>query len=180
MALGGRNAPCGCRSGKKAKRCCGVRRGPGPAELAKASLFDQRRRAVRVLWEITRDEFDLLFAQMIDLPVTDVSMQLRLPRILGPELEALRRAIADDDEDAVDDLVDPAVAQLDDPQRRAELMDAVLALVEANDLDPKVAAVAVVDLTTASSALLRSSVVEALAVSAGATRTPAGLLVVSR
>jgi len=40
--------------------------------------------------------------------------------------------------------------------------------------------VAVIDLTTASSALLRSSVLEALAVSVGAARTPAGLVVASR
>ena len=180
MAHRGRNGLCGCGSGKKAKRCCGVSRGPGPVELAKAFLAEQGRDAARHLLGITRNEFDELFAEVVDLPVRDVSVQLRLPRLLSPELEGLRTAIDDDDDEAADALVGPAVAQVGDPQRRAELARAVLALAKAGEVDPQVAAVAVIDLTTASSALLRSSLLEALAVSVGAARTPAGLLVVSR
>ncbi len=129
---------------------------------------------------VTRDEFDALFEEMVDLPVWDVSLQLRLPYVLSPELEALRVAIAEDDDEAVDVFVDLALAQLDNPSRRAELARAVLAFAAAGRVDPQVAAVAVIDLTTASSALLRSSFLEALAVSVGAARTPAGLVVVSR
>lgn len=180
MARRGRNEPCECGSGTKAKRCCGVTRGPGPAELAKAFLADERRRAVGRLLRVSRDDFDELFHEVVHLPVRDVSLQICLPRLLSPELEALRAAIDDDDDDAVDALVGPAVAQLDDPQRRAELAKAVMALAESGRVDNQVAAVAVIDLTTASSALLRSSVLEALAVSVGAARTPAGLLVASR
>jgi hypothetical protein len=55
-----------------------------------------------------------------------------------------------------------------------------LGLAQAGRIEAQVAAVAMIDLTTTSSALLRSSLVEALAVSVGAARTPAGLLVVSR
>ena len=155
-------------------------RGPGPAELAKAFLADERRRAVGRLLRVSRDDFDELFHEVVHLPVRDVSLQICLPRLLSPELEALRAAIDDDDDDAVDALVGPAVAELDDPQRRAELAKAVMALAESGRVDSQVAAVAVIDLTTASSALLRSSVLEALAVSVGAARTPAGLLVASR
>ncbi|MDP9420813.1 MAG: SEC-C metal-binding domain-containing protein [Actinomycetota bacterium] len=43
MAGVGRNEPCWCGSGVKAKRCCGVRRGPSGPELAKAFLVEQRR-----------------------------------------------------------------------------------------------------------------------------------------
>jgi len=180
MAGCGRNERCECGSGTKAKHCCGVRRGPAPTELAKAFLAEQRRRAALRLLRVTRDDFDRLFDEVIDLPRHDVALQLRLPRLLSPELEELRVAIDDDDEDGVDELVGPALAQLDDPRARAELARAALALAEAGRIDPQVAAVAVIDLTTASSALLRSSVVQALAVSVGAARTPAGLLVVSR
>ena len=41
MAQEGRNARCRCGSGRKVKRCCGVRRGPSEAELAKAWLHQQ-------------------------------------------------------------------------------------------------------------------------------------------
>ncbi len=180
MAERGRNGLCGCGSGKKAKWCCGVRRGPGPGELAKAFLAEQRRGAAMRLLDVTRDEFDALFEEMVDLPVRDVSLQLRLPYVLSPELEALRVAITEDDDEAVDVFVDPALVQLDNPPRRAELARAVLAFAAAGRVDPQVAAVAVIDLTTARSALLRSSFLEALAVSVGAARTPAGLVVVSR
>ncbi|MFN2502974.1 MAG: YecA family protein [Acidimicrobiales bacterium] len=180
MAQCGRNGLCECGSGAKAKRCCGLRRGPAPTELAKAFLAEQRRIAAVRLLGVKRDDFDELFDEVTDLPTRDVSMQLRLPRVLSPELEALRAAIEDDDEEGVDALVGPALAQLDDPLHRAALARSVLALAEAGRVGQRVAAVAVIDLTTESSALLRCSVLEALAVSVGAARTPAGLVVVSR
>lgn len=180
MAHRGRNASCECGSGKKAKRCCGVRRGPGPAELAKAFLAEERRRAAMRLLGVTRDDFDGLFEEMVDVPVRDVSLQLRLPRLLSPELEALRTAIGDGEDEVVDVLVDRALAEVDSVQRRAELAIAVLALADVGRVDSRVAAVAMIDLTAASSSLMRSSLVEALAVSVGAARTPAGLVVVSR
>ena len=180
MARCGRNGRCECGSGAKAKRCCGVRRGPAPPELAKAFLAEQRRIATVRLLGVGREDFDELFDEMVDLPLRDVSMQLRLPPVLSPELEALRAAIDDDDEEGVEELVGPAQARLDGPLHRAALARAVLALAEAGRVEQRVAAVAVIDLTTEPSALLRSSLVEALAVSVGAARTPAGLIVVSR
>lgn len=180
MAQCGRNGLCECGSGAKAKRCCGLRRGPAPGELAKAFLAEQRRIAAVRLLGVKRDDFDELFDEVIDLPRRDVSMQLRLPGVLSPELEALRAAIDDEDDEGVDALVGPALAQLDDPRHRETLARSALALAETGRVEPRVAAVAVIDLTTASSALLRSSVVQALAVSVGAARTPAGLVVVSR
>ncbi len=180
MANEGRNAPCGCGSGIKAKRCCGMKRGPGPAELATAFLVEQRRRAAARLLRTSRDDFDELFDEMLDLPAKDVSLQFRLPRLLGPELEALRAAVDDDDDDGVEALVGAALVQVDDPMRRAELARAVLALADAGRVDRRVAAVAVIDLAGGESSLLRSSLLEALAVSVGAARTPGGLLVVSR
>ena len=149
-------------------------------EMAKAFLAEQGRWAVMQLLETTRGEFDELFEEMLDLPLRDVSLQLRLPRVCSPELEALRAAVDDDDDEAVEVLVGPVLAQLDEPQQRAELARAVRALADDDGIDPRVAAVAIADLTTSPSALLRSSLLETLAVSVGAARTPAGLLVVSR
>ena len=180
MAQCVRNGPCGCGSGRKAKRCCGVRRGPSPAELDRAFLAEQRRRAALRLVAMAVDELRERFDEMIDLPARHVSLQLRLPRLLGPELEALREAIDEHDEEAVDSLLDVALASFDDPGRRAELARAVLALADSGRVAPDVAAVAMVDLTATPSALLRRSLLQALAVSVGAARTPAGLLVVSR
>ena len=180
MADCGRNGPCRCGSGKKAKRCCGLWRGPSSTELAKAFVAEEGRRAALRLAGLARDDLEELFEQMAELPARDVRMQLPLPRVLGPELEALRMAIDADDDDGVDELLDAAVAEVDDPCGRAELARAALALAEAGRVDRRVAAAAVVDLGVASSALVRASLLQALAVSVGATRTPSGLLVVSR
>lgn len=180
MAGHGRNDVCGCGSGKKAKRCCGVTRGPGPDELAKVFLAEQARSAAVELLGITRVEFDELFEEMLDLPRRDVSLHLHLPRLLSPELEQLRDAIGGDDDGAVDRLLPPAMAQVDSPRRRADLAHAVQAFGENGRSQPQVVAVALIDLTTDESALVQSSLLEALAVSAGAARTPAGLLVAAR
>ena len=180
MAHDGRNARCRCGSGIKAKRCCGLKRGPGPADLATAFLAEQRRRAAAKLLRVDRDDIEGLFDEMLELPARDVSLQLRLPRLLSPELEALRAAIYEDDDEDVEALVDAALTVVDDPMRRAELARAVLALAEAGRVERRVAAVAMIDRAGDASALLRSSLLEALAVSVGAASTPGGLLVVSR
>jgi hypothetical protein len=148
--------------------------------LAKAFLAEERQKAVSVLVGVDREEFDELFEEVVDLPTLDVSLQADLPRLLSPELERLRAAIDEDDDDAFEAAVDPALAQLDTPERRAALTRALLSLRDAGRIDARVAAVAVIDLGTRRSALFQSSVVQGLAVSVGRARTPSGLLVVSR
>jgi len=180
MKGSGRNGSCPCGSGRKAKRCCGTRRGPGSAELAKAFLAEERRKAVSVLLGVDREKFDELFEEVVDLPTLDVSLQVDLPRLLSPQLERLRVAIEVDHDEAFEAAVDPALEQLDTPERRAALARAVLSLREAGRIDARLAAVAIIDLWTRRSALFQSSVVQGLAVSVGAARTPSGLLVVSR
>ena len=59
MAQQGRNERCQCGSGRKVKRCCGVRRGPSEAELAKAFLHQQARSAALVLDSRSDDEVSL-------------------------------------------------------------------------------------------------------------------------
>jgi hypothetical protein len=115
MAGVGRNEPCWCGSGVKAKRCCGVRRGPSGPELAKAFLVEQRRASSPALRKAIDDVDDLieLYEAVAALPSLDLSCQLRLPRLLSPELERLRLAITDDDDDEIQQALPDALAQVD-------------------------------------------------------------------
>jgi hypothetical protein len=176
MVRPGRNDLCGCGSGRKVKRCCGVSRGPGPDELAKAFLAEQSRVAARRLVGITRDEFDELFHEVIHLPEVDLGLQVELPALMTPELMRAQAAVEVDDPDEFDAALGPVVRSLDTPTRRAELARVVVELAEAGRVDAEVAAVAVIDLTTRASALFTSSVAEAVGVMAGGARTPAGLV----
>ncbi len=177
MTGSGRNGRCGCGSGKKAKQCCGVRRGPGPAELATAFVAEEVRKAAPYLVGLGRAKLDRLLDEVVDLPEMDLSLQVDLPGVLGPEVERLRAALDAADEEGFDRAVGPAVRQLDSPQRRAALAATVVRLRDQGRIDQRVAAVALLDLSIRSSALLQASVVHGLAVSVGATRTPSGLLV---
>ncbi len=118
---------------------------------------------------------------MLDLPEEHLSLQLPLPKLLAPELKALRYAIDDDDLDAVDEHLEPALKRVDSPLRRAALARTVLALAANGTIEPAVADTAIIDLDSHdTSALMRTSLLHALSVSVGASRTPSGLLVVSR
>jgi hypothetical protein len=179
MAQQGRNERCPCGSGRKVKRCCGVRRGPSEAELAKAFLHQQARSAALVLAERSDDEVVALLDAAVGLPTQDVSMQLALPGLLGSALERLRAAVADDDPDEVAAVLPAALAEVDTPIARAGLVRAVLALHDAGRVSAEVAAAVAVEQASRSTTLLRASLLAAVAVSVGAAATPGGLLVVS-
>jgi hypothetical protein len=177
----GRNQRCPCGSEKKTKHCCGVPHGPSDTELAKAFLATEARDRARRLICLSEDELHELFDEMLDLPERHLSLQLPLPKLLPPELEALRYAIDDDDPDAADEHLGPALKRVDKPQQRAGLARAVIALADVGIIDSAVADAAILDLDShGTSALMRESLFHALSVSVGASRTPAGLLVVSR
>jgi hypothetical protein len=177
----GRNQLCPCGSKKKTKHCCGVPHGPSEAELAKAFLAREANGAAGRLIGLSDDELHDVFDEMLDLPEGHLSLQLPLPKLLPPELEALRYAIDDDDPDAVDEHLEPALKLVDNPQQRTGLARAVLALADGGILDAAVADAALLDLDShPASALMGASLLQALSVSVGASRTPAGLLVVSR
>jgi hypothetical protein len=142
--------------------------------LAKAFLAGQSRRAATRVVGITRDEFDELFHAVVHLPEVDLALHVELPALMTPELQRARAAV--DDPDEFDAALGPVVSSLETPTRRAQLARAVIDLVEAGRVDAEVAAVAVIDLTTPDSALFWSSVAEAVGVTAGAARTPAGLV----
>lgn len=181
MAGVGRNEPCWCGSGVKAKRCCGVRRGPSGPELAKAFLVEQRRASSPALRRAIDDVDDLieLYEAVSKLPRLDLSCHLRLPRLLSPELERLRWAIADDDRDEIQQALPDALAQVDSVLVRAELARAVIALRGAGRVTDEVAAAALLDLDSDADALVREALLAALAVDCGAARTPSGLVLAS-
>lgn len=178
MGAAGRNERCGCGSGRKAKRCCGVRRGPSEADLARAFLAGQVRSAARVLRSSSDDELDDLQAEMIDLPTIDTSLQLPLPRLLTPDVDRLRVAIEEGDLDEIDGALPAVLARVDTPVARADLAQALLALRDRGRVDPKVAAVALIELSAPKlQRLVSSAVVQAAGVALGGVATPSGLLV---
>lgn len=168
----GRNRLCRCGSGKKTKRCCGMQRGPSDEALAKAFLATEARLAARRLIHLHSDEVHKLFEQRLELPARHLSLQVPLPRLSPPELEALRHALDDEDPDAADDHLDAVLARIDTPQQRALLARDVLDLARSGATSSQLADVALVDLDSGSRALLRASLLQAVAVSVGAIRTP--------
>ena len=180
MGAAGRNERCTCGSGRKAKHCCGVERGPSEADLARAFLAGQVRPAARVLRACPDDELEDLDAEMLELPTIDTSLQLPLPRLLTPDVDRLLRAIEDEDLDGIDAALPAVLARLDTPVARAELARAVVSLRDRGRIDPKVAAVALIELSAPKlQRLVSSAVVQAAGVVLGAVATPGCLLYTS-
>jgi hypothetical protein len=172
----GRNEPCLCGSGHKAKRCCGVERGPSDESLASAFLAHASREAAWELRCVRDDEFDRLIDELIELPELDLSLHAELPKLLSPTLDSFCDAFAADNPEAAEGPFAELLAAIDTPVERARLVRAVIALRGAGRLDVKLAAAAVLNLASGSRGLLGASLVQAAAVRAGAARTPAGIL----
>ncbi len=178
MSATGRNQQCACGSGRKTKQCCGVRRGPSESDLARAFLAGQLRPAARVLRSCSDEDLDDLEAEVIELPDIDTSLQLPLPRLLTPDVEELLVAVESGDVDETNDALPAVLARLDTPVARAELARAVLELRDRGRIDPKVAALALIDLAAPKSqTLVSSALVYAAGVAIGEVATPSGLLV---
>jgi SEC-C motif len=172
----GRNDPCQCGSGRKAKRCCGVVRGPSAESLARAFLAHASRDAAWELRHVPDAEFDRLIDELAQLPELDLSLHTELPKFLSPALDRLCAAFAADDPDAAEGPFEELLGAIDTPLERARLVRAVIALRGKGRLDAKLAAAAVIDLASGSCGLLGASLVQAVAVRAGVARTPAGVL----
>jgi SEC-C motif len=176
MAKLGRNDPCGCGSGRKAKRCCAIERGPSRESVAHAYLSGAARTAVPDLDTVSDEYFEVLCAELRNLPVRELSLQVELPKLVGPALERLLDAMECDDLDAGEAPFAELLDKLDTPPRRAELARAVVALRQAGTLAPDLAAAALVDLASGSRLLFAAGLLEAAAVRAGIARTPGGLV----
>jgi SEC-C motif len=170
----GRNQPCPCGSGRKAKRCCGVEGGPSEASVAGAFLAHASRRAAWELRGVPDAEFDALLDRLWELPAADLSLQVQLPKLISPALDRLCDAVPGDDPDP--ELLDAVAQEIDEPLERARLARAVIAQVERGAIDRRLGATALIDLASASRLTLRASLLEAVAVEVGVARTPAGIL----
>lgn len=177
MANVGRNQLCPCGSGRKAKRCCGIRRGPSEEDLARAFIATQGRQSMPVIALCARSELAELVDELFVLPERDLSLLAPLPPILTPDLQRLAQVVIDDDEDEIDSAMEAALPAFDTPLVRARLARAVIALRDAGRVGEKLAALALVNLAGRSVALLRSSLIQALSIAMGVAETPSGLVV---
>jgi hypothetical protein len=175
MLKPGRNDPCPCGSGRKTKRCCGQQRGPSEDDLAHAHVAELARQAAPALAGLPDHALDHLWEQLIDVPAVDYSLLVKLPKLIGPDLQRLRESIEHDDPDWGWDALTAVHKQIDTPQQRARLADAIIALRDQGRLNRRQAAYALLDLSTRSTRFVAASLLEAVAVSVGASRTPGGL-----
>ncbi len=178
MAAQGRNERCRCGSGRKVKLCCGVRRGPSDAELAKAFLAGQARSAAMTLAGLSPDELRELHGEMVELPRLESSLQVPVPRLVTPAVDAMLQAVEDDDVEALEEALPAVLASVDTPLQRARLARAVIELRDAGRLSAPVAAAALLDLGSPElHTFVTTGLVQSAMVALGATRTPGGLVV---
>jgi hypothetical protein len=170
-----RNQPCQCGSGRKTKHCCGQRRGPSEDQLARAHVAQLARQAITDLDGLSDRALDHLSEALMDLPAIDLSLLVTLPKLIGPDLQRLREAIKHDDPDRGWDALTSVHQQIDTPQQRALLADAIVRLRDQRQINRRQAAYALLDLHTRSTRFIAASLLEAVAVSIGVNRTPGGL-----
>jgi hypothetical protein len=171
----GRNDPCPCGSGRKTKRCCGQQRGPSEDQLASAHLAQLARQALPDLAGLSDRTLDHLWEGLMDLPSLDYSLLVTLPKLIGPDLQRLRESVEHDDPDWGWDALTAVARQIDTPHQRARLADAIVGLRDQRRLNRRQAAYALLDLSTRSTRLIGASLLEAVAMSVGVSRTPGGL-----
>jgi hypothetical protein len=176
VAKVGRNQLCPCGSGRKAKHCCGVERGPSKESLARAFLSHAASGAAVELRAVPEAELEGLFDKIRELPALDLSLQVELPKLVSPAVERLCEAMVDDDPGLAVAPFGELLHAVDTPLQRARLARAVIALRAQGALDARIAAAALIDLASGSCDLIGESLIEAVAVRMGSTRTPGGIL----
>src|ERR1019366_4372758 len=142
----------------------GAMPGPGRNEPCPCGLRTQSQALLRHLWE-----------NLVDLPATDLSLLVTLPKLIGPDLQRLRESIAEDDPDWGWDALTAVAGEIDTPQQRAELADALVRLRDQHRINHRQAAAAIIDLDSHSTRFIAASLLEAVAVSIGVSHTPGGL-----
>ena len=162
----GRNEPCPCGSGRKVKRCCGVQRGPSDEQLARAHVALLARNAAADLHGLSDAALDHLWEQLLNVP---------LPKLIDPDLKRLQEAISTDDPDWGWDALTAVAKQIDTPQQRAKLADALVRLRDQHRLNRRQAAAALLDLDSRSTRFIAASLLDAVAISVGVENTPGGL-----
>jgi hypothetical protein len=159
----GRNEPCPCGSGRKAKRCCGVERGPGEDSVARAFLSHVSRDAVAALDGVSEPEIEAILEDLRELPVLYPSMRVELRAEMSPALERLTDTYATGDPNRAWAPLDAILEEVDTPIERARLIRVVLELRDEGQLDEHSAAAAAFELSCGSRELLRECLTEAVA-----------------
>ena len=171
----GRNQPCQCGSGRKTKHCCGEHRGPSQAQLARAHVAELCHQTIHELDGLSDRTLEHLAEELLDIPAVDLSLLVALPKLIGPELERLCGAIERDDPEWGWDALTAVHKQIDTPQQRAQLADAVIRLRDQHRIGRRQAAFALLNLHTESNRFIAACLLEAVAVHTGVKRTPGGL-----
>ncbi len=177
MAKVGRNQLCPCGSKKKAKWCC---HGPVRTIDVRIMPLDVTEEAFTLLRHTDVAEMRRQFDRLAELPETDLSLQVPLPRIITPALDQAITALRQDDVEEFDRILPQIVGTVDSVERRMDLARAILFLRDEGRISPILAAIAVVELDREESILFTSAVAESISVLAGDQRTPSGLLVAAR
>ena len=175
MPRPGRNEPCPCGSGRKVKRCCGQRRGPGEEDLARGYLAHQALDAARRLQHLPDDELQELFDELFYVPELDLGLTITLPPIIGPELHRLFDAVDADDPDAGEEVIPVILERIDTPVERARIARVIIQLRDSGRLDPLLAAAAIIDLESRSRTLIRACLLHTAYIYTGKISTPGGL-----
>ena len=173
----GRNDPCPCGSGRKTKRCCGERRGPSAEQVARARLAALASDAIADLGRLSADALDQLREDVFDLPGLDLSLHVALPDLTGLDRRRLQRAITDPDSDGAWETVRAVATEVDTPQQRLRLAEALIRLRGERRVGRREFAFAMVDLGRGGACLIMASVIHALATHLGGDPTPGGLLI---
>ena len=175
MPRAGRNEPCPCGSGRKVKRCCEQQRGPSEDHLARAHIAILAREAAPDIAELSDDDLDELWEELLDLPAVDISLLVELPELITPDLQRLQEAIADDDPGWGWGALTAVATQIDTPRQRAQLAIALARLRDDQRITRRQAAAVILDLDSRSTRFVAASLLDAVALSAGVTCTPGGL-----
>ena len=171
----GRNQPCPCGSGRKTQRCCNQQRRPSLTSTPAPTSPNSPAKRSPTLAGLSDRALDHLWEGLMDLPSIDYSLLVTLAQLISPDLQRLRESIEHDDPDWGWDAVTAVAHQIDTPQHRARLADAIVRLRDQHRLNPRQAAYALLDLSTPSTRLIGARLLEAVAVSVGVNRIPGGL-----
>ncbi len=169
---GRKPAPAPASLYRKVKRCCGEHRGPSDDQLASAHLATLAHDALHDLAHLSDEALEILWEGLFDLPTTDLSLHVKSPSVNHSATAASpQSAVADDDPDRGWEELRTVTEQIDTPQQRARLADAILRLRDQHRLTRTQAAYAIYHLNTRSQHLLAASLTHTIAVTAGANRT---------
>lgn len=150
-------------------------RGPSVEQLARAHVALLARDAARDIAQVPDDALEDLWQALVDLPASDLTLLVTLPKLIGPDLQHLLDNAAADDRDWDTAALIRVAADIDTFQQRARLADALVRLRDQARISRSQAAVAILDPDSSSTRFVDSSLIEAIALAAGAVPTPGGL-----